>query len=208
MECETMASWLADAKKKPNALPTHERQQLTLSCQSLCRKIAREHVAKMAQHGRREEVDDCESEAFLACVEASQYYDPTCGVKFTTYSAQWIRTALLAWSNKQATQLAGGMEYPDLVADREVEIPDDIEVEIDARQRVLLAQLTEPDRTIVLLTHFAKQSPDRVATRLNLDVKDVKLRMRNAAGKLTSFMANVLEDSQGGLFGGPRGHEE
>ena len=203
-----MASWIA--KKKPNELSDDVRNQLAASVVNLAKKITREHLSA---HGLHTDREDAEGEAMLACVEASIYFDPHSGVGFTTYAAAWIRRALANWTVANSAQLARGMECPETIVDRaseaddEIVIPDDVEVEIDARQMLLLKQLTGVARDIVLLSVFAGQSPERIAVRLGMEVKDVKLVMRNSAGQLAGFMATYADDAAHSMFA-TAAHEE
>lgn len=205
--CNEMASW--SAKKSANNLSEADRNKLAVSVVNLAKKIVRESLASQGANIDRE---DAEGEAFLACVESAKYYDPDSGIAFSTYAAAWIRRSLSGWLAAQAAQLARGMECPEVIVDKnsegeEVVIPGDVEVEIDAKQMLLLKQLAGIDRDIAILVVFAGHSPERVAVRLGIDVKDVKLRMRNIAGQLAGFMMTYCDDAESSMFA-THTHEE
>jgi DNA-directed RNA polymerase specialized sigma24 family protein len=168
----------------PNGLSEPERQALVLGVLSWCRRLARDFAGELRRKGRAVEVDDMEGEAFLAAAEAAQYYDPRRGVAFTTFVRPWVQTHLIAVTDPRYTVAAAAMEFPERVTSRE-DGPEEIERPgPDADARRVLGNLAEPARSVVRLSVFDGLTPGRIAVRLDMPLKDVRLHLRNAAARL------------------------
>jgi RNA polymerase sigma factor (sigma-70 family) len=162
---------------------------MILSVTKWCRKLARDHCSEVGRMGRRFEVEDLESEAFLAATEAAQYWHESRGVQFITFASAWIRTHLIAVTDPRLTPQGAGIEFPERIESRE-DGPEEIE---DAKpcevSRRLLGNLPEPTRTIVQLSVFSRLSPGRIAMQLGIPLKDIRLHLRNAGDRLKKASA-------------------
>jgi RNA polymerase sigma factor (sigma-70 family) len=168
----------------PNSLTEGERQKLVVAVIPWCRKLAREHADHIRRTGRRVETEDLEAEAFVAASEAAQYFDPRRGCQFTTFVKPWVQTHLIAKTDLRYQVEAAGMEYPDRQPDR-ADGPEEIEpAGPTAAELRILGNLPEPTRTVVRLSVFDRLSPGRIADQLGMALKDVRLHLRNAAGRL------------------------
>jgi RNA polymerase sigma factor (sigma-70 family) len=174
----------------PNSLSGAERHKLVESVIGWCRKLARDFAAARRLAGQRLEVDDIESEAFVAAAEAACYFDPRRGIQFTTYVRAWVDRHLIAVADPRYRIEAAAMEFPERVASRD-DGPEEIDPPgPDADARRILGSLAEPARTIVRLSVFDRLSPGRIAAQLGMPLKDVRLHLRNSAAKLNHGSSN------------------
>lgn len=168
-----------------NNLSPAVREAMVEGCINLCKKLAR-RIAKTIPGA---DVDDLEGEAMLACAEASIQWIPDSSYgnsKFSTFAHSYIEKRLrgLATDQREQTQCVH-LESWESVSGREEEDGDtDNEVSLTGDDRELLVKIPEPARTAVRLVVFDRRTPDQVAAELGMDVKDVKLILRNAAKTL------------------------
>lgn len=193
-----MDASLFPARARENSLSPEERNALVLSCQKLCRAMAR----KAAFGVSGVDADDLEQEALVACVEASARWHPDQGTKFSTYATPCIQRHLNNIVTRVRCEGNVNVESWDSVADpRTLEDAGDAETATESsltpQQREAVARLPEQSRVAVLLV-LEGFAPDRIATRLGLEVKDVKLILRNAEKQLRKDLAWV---ELPGLFG-------
>lgn len=169
------------ARPKANRLSDAERNALVLSCEGLYKSLAWE-AAKAA--GLLHELDDLVMDAALACVEASRAWEPGTSAKFSTYATTRIKRHLIkcvedAKPGATAVRFANWDHVED-------EAPADADgaVRLTPEEQTLLGRIDHADREAVRLVVCEGLTPDRVAEQLGVEVKDVKLRLRNAAKKL------------------------
>jgi RNA polymerase sigma factor (sigma-70 family) len=209
---EMAAELVAQARAAgPNSLTEAERQKLVLSVVDWCRKLANAHYKTLRESVRAAlDVDDLHSEAFVAATEAAEYFDPRRGIQFTTFSAAYIRTHLTGIADPRhalaARSVESAEEFPDRAGEGEdpAALAEEAEEaaligtcerwnksEEEVRQiwRRLLSNLPEPTREIVRLLVFERQPASRIAMRLGMKAKDVRLHLRNAAKRLTKAEA-------------------
>lgn len=168
---------------KANKLSPSECNALVLSCEGLCKNLARE-AAEFA--GLLHHLDDLQHDAALACVEASRRYQPGQGTKFSTYATPCIKRHLLRCVEQlRPDATAVRFESWDVVPDEgsDAEEPAATLV-LDPDQRAALDRIRPGDREAVRLVFCEGLSPDRAAEQIGVGVKDVKLMLRNAARSL------------------------
>lgn len=194
---------LYEDEKKPkckNSLTDAQRGELVLSHEKLCRQLANKTRRKFAGNQATMSIEDLTSEAFLACVEASQYFDPNRGSKFITFATQWIQRHLSGVLTKglagAVVNLPGDFDQPDksIIEDEKNEC---VPHEPDEETRILLGNLNEQQRAVVSGIVIDRLLPEQVAELLNIPVKDVKIIIRNACKHLTQVQKR---QALGGLF--------
>lgn len=183
----------------PNNLSDHERNRLVESCLPWCKKLAREHAKSINLADRHFDIEDLESEAYVACVHASQFYRPDRGTKFITMASAWIRTHLRSVTDSRRVVVPGRMSQPELVEEQDCDGDAEAYSPNEAEER-MLRTLDEPARTVVRLIVFDGLRPEQVAAQLGMEVKDVKLVMRNSAEKLGKYLKNESEPSLWSLW--------
>jgi RNA polymerase sigma factor (sigma-70 family) len=186
-DCNTMG------REKPNDLTKEERNALVEGCLPWCKKLAREHAQTLKCAERHFDADDLEAEAYVACCSAAQYYRPERGTKFITMASAWIRTHLRSVTDARRIVVPGRMEQPELVEDRDEADDDSGAYTPNTDEERMLKALAEPARSVVRLVVFEGLRPDQVAAQLNMDVKDVKLIMRNSVAKLGDYLQGESE---------------
>jgi RNA polymerase sigma factor (sigma-70 family) len=193
---------LAAKEAGPNALTEPERQALVIKVIPWCRKLARDHADELSRKGRRVEVEEVESEAFLAATDAAQYYDPRrVAAEFITFVRPWVQNHLTAVTDPRYQVQAVAIEFPERIADRD-DWPAEAEPDgPDADQETQLRNLPEPTRTIVRLSVFDRLPPGRIAAQLGIALKDVRLHLRNAVGRLNR--AAESDAAAAAMFGTP-----
>lgn len=178
-----------DGPKPDNTLTRDERIALVAGCLNLCRKLARQAVPD----ARGAEVEDLESEAYIACCKAAKVFDPAGTAKFSTYATGYIRKRLkeLAADQREQARLARGIDWG-LVPGRPEADPDeagDAAPEpagpADADLLFLNHLGSDEARQCVALVLWGGVSPAQVAVQIGRDVKDVLLILRNAAKTLS-----------------------
>jgi DNA-directed RNA polymerase specialized sigma24 family protein len=193
----------------PNALSEPERQGLVVGVIDWCRKLAHQHARKLRSKGRTPDTDNLEGEAFLAATEAAQYFDERRGVRFTTFAGAWVRTHLMSVTDDRLDVAAAPLDEPawvEMRADggdpavlaeeaeegqflRAVEAWGESEAEVPEIWRRLLGNLAGTAREAVRLLVFERLPASRIAQQLGMEVKDVRLVLRNAAARLSKARA-------------------
>jgi DNA-directed RNA polymerase specialized sigma24 family protein len=176
-------------RQRNNELPQPERDRLV---ESMIGRAEAEGVRHAEYIGRLDMIDDFQSEAKLATVVASKTWHPGEVSQFGTYATAVIRRSLLAYT-RNAIEPATGMEDWSGVPGR-TDCDDEPATENGREpndyQQSLLAKLDEPARSIVRCVVFGCDKPDDVAERFGIELKDVKLHIRNASrtlGKVVDF---------------------
>lgn len=184
---------------RENALSDADRGKLVEGVMAWCRKQARDAAKAASLAGRSIDVEDLESEAFIAAVCASKVYDPTTKNKFLTVAAAWVKTHLRMILDPRRTVRPGQIGAPELVTARddgdEAEPYDPNKAELRT-----LRSIKEPARSIVRMVIFGDLTPDQVAVQLGMEVKDVKLHLRNAAESMTGYEKRQKDVELNGLF--------
>lgn len=198
-----------DKQRQENQLSDAERGELVLSCESLCRKLAQKAVPYDDNTSRRsQKIEDMTSEAFLACVEAAKYFEPPSpgnpskAAKFSTVATNYITKKLkrIQEDERKAAQCGTGANW-DLVPEENDE--EDYKLVVDepgSNDLKILGSLAEPARSVVRLMVFEKVPPDRVATQLGMETKDVKLIVRNSIRALAKAKAALGEPDLLSIF--------
>lgn len=198
IEVEIDPATLPGETKYVNELTRHQRGELVLAAADVIKAEAVNHAKGI---GRTSEIDDFIGVAQLATVEAAIHWNPVVGVKFTTYATSYIRRQLARETANldQARDMAEGW---DAVPQKDV---DEGDREASGprvptpEQMLIIGQLPASNREIVRLSVFELLTPETIAIRLGLEVKDVKLAIRNAAQTIQKFLAH--DDSPENLFG-------
>jgi DNA-directed RNA polymerase specialized sigma24 family protein len=162
---------------------TVDRKALVEGVVGWCNRLAGKFLAEQRTKGRPLDIDldDLRSEAYVAACEAAEFYHPSSGFQFTTFVRPWVWARFLAVADQRRTFRAAAMEFPERVPDREAT---DGEAEVDEPsedQRRLMAKLPPFSRELVRLHVFERVSIGALATRFDLDLKDIRLALRTAA---------------------------
>jgi hypothetical protein len=175
---------------------------------ALWKRVARDTADRvLTLRGRRFERDNLVGDAMLAAVEASRYFDPANGTRFSTYAMAYLKNAMRAVTDerdKPDVRLALDRELPRRgrsregqtaaggVADRWEHKPDDLRhadfLTDDMRAALDLLDPVRGSvggggpsasrRAVVLV--IEGHDPPAVAVQLDLSRKDVRLVLRNA----------------------------
>lgn len=188
------------APAKHNSLSAEERNALVLSCERMCIGIARKAV-----HGARGlDVDDLTQEAMVSCVEASKRWDPTRGVKFSSYAhkciARDVNKIVVAHRSKGEVQ---SEDWDGFVDPQTADGPTTPGREFTPEQLAAIDRLPETARLVVRLVLDDGLSPARIADQVGLGIKDVKLVLRNAAAQLRKDLAFFNRPALFDLCGAP-----
>jgi RNA polymerase sigma factor (sigma-70 family) len=172
--------------KTPNNLTIAERQKLVESCIHWCRKAARARSNYLRKLGQSVDAEALESEAYIACCQAAEFWRDSQGATFLTYARHWINNRLRAVTDARKMIVPGNMLAPELVPDSSTEdgyIPSDGRPNRrtqTAEDKQRMATLTDEERAIVLAIAFDGLRPEQVAEQMGRPVRVVKLIMRNA----------------------------
>jgi DNA-directed RNA polymerase specialized sigma24 family protein len=137
------------------------------------------------------DVANLEGEALLACVEAARFWEPEGAAKFATFAQAYVQKRLRGMAADQKKEAAALRQanwdlIPDELDDDETEITEPTE-----EQEAILGALAEPMRTAVRQIVFEGLTPARVAAQMGVEVKDLKLSIRNAATALRRAKAHM-----------------
>jgi DNA-directed RNA polymerase specialized sigma24 family protein len=114
-------------------------------------------------------------------------------VKFSSYATTGIKRHLgklvVAHRSRGTVQVEGWDDVPNRPTDDD---EGGNAVEFTAEQAEAVSRLAEPMRTVVRLVLEDGLPPDRIATQLGSEVKDVKLMLRNAAAQLRRDLAFMI----------------
>lgn len=193
---DTLFPTLVPARE--NALTTEERNALVLSCERLCKAVARKTSAGVAGA----DIEDMEQEALVACVAAARRWRPDVGSKFSTYATPCIERHLANIITRIRCEASQQIEECERIPDGrepgDADAPERQPLSLTEEQEEALFRLPEDQHAAVcMVLHGA--SPDQIADRLGKPAKDVKLILRNAAQQLRRSLAWL---SRPDLFGG------
>ena len=158
-------------------------ERAILSCRNMCRSLARKMCPPDDNRVRREQrIEDIEGEAYLALVEAAREFDPRYPAKFSTVAHSYVSKRLKRVIDEQrlAAQHATGVELDWMPVAEGEQSTAEVGQVMDDYDRELLGRLPLAMREPVRLVILSGFTPEQVATQLGLEVKDVKLAIRNA----------------------------
>lgn len=170
-----------------NTLTKAEQDKLVTDNIGLARKLAKE-AGKLDPDSDRENLY---GEAMLLLTQSSRKWDPANGTPFVGFAANYVRERLKGMVKDGLRQRAGASVLRNVdfsSVGRSAADPDAAEPVYgrrpDAYDTELLASLDEHSRGIVAAIAFEGCSPEQVAVRFGMSVKDVKLVVRNVAPAL------------------------
>jgi RNA polymerase sigma factor (sigma-70 family) len=200
-----------------NALPDAERGELVLSCQGMCKSIARKALGDVPGL----DIEDVEQEALLSCVMASQRWDPTRGVKFITYAhkcvAREVNKIVIAHRSRGEVQ-TDDWDLTAVVDPASVDEQNDDDATGGQLHKAVQRQLATgmldvleprqkkasgperalPARAIVEAVVFDAVTAEQLATQTGQAAKAVRANLKNAIRKLKTkgLIRHVATDAQ------------
>lgn len=186
--------------KRPNTLSDDERGKLAESVMGWARDLANRHASIVRETGDQVDADGLFGDALVAIVEASKWFDPRRGTKFTTFCTPYVVQALKQSTDPRRAVRFEGTTCPERSTIDEHDAEERAEpLPLSKRQEILLGALSPSAREVVELVSRQGLSIDQVAEQQGRPVREVQLDLRNAAKTLA---VRVVADESSNIFDG------
>jgi RNA polymerase sigma factor (sigma-70 family) len=181
---------------RENNLTQAERDELVLSCRTIVKFASKKRYSEWGERLSRMDRSDVEQIAWVAVTRAAREFDPSCGVKFTTFATLVIRyemnaaaKAYKALKRPQGREVNGGDSVAELACRDESPTPFGAELEAERRGEMEQARgnlLREcrawwtPRQHEVMRLLMAGMRHTEIAERLGLGRSSVESRIDRA----------------------------